>query len=241
MIAYSTCRDCGGLLHVTTPGDTVHPTCAPKPTKAERLAQEWLAAAIAGDDAVADGLQELIDEIDARPPRMLDAALLYASWGWPVFPLLPMSRARDINKCTGEGVDKLRKRPATRNGFKDAATDADRIRAWWTRHPDSCIGLATGVAFDVIDIDTPHGIPTYLKLLESDALPDSHGMVSTASGGIHHYITPLGGGNLAGTLPGLDYRGAGGYVVAPPSRIEERHTSWSWVNRPSPAITGVNR
>lgn len=241
MITYSTCRDCGGLLHVTNYDDTVHPMCTPKPTKSERLAQDWLAATLAGDHEIADGLEQLINEIDNRPPRLLDAALKYVSWGWPVFPLLPLSRAREIAKRTGESLDKVAKRPATKNGYKDAVTDPDRVRTWWTRHPDSNIGLPTGIAFDVIDIDTPHGIATYLKLLDADVLPDSHGMVCTASGGIHHYIKPLGGGNLAGTLPGLDFRGVGGYVVAPPSRIEQRHKSWAWINVPSPILTGATK
>lgn len=217
MIVYSTCRDCGGLLQVTD-RDSVHPLCTPKLTKVERLAQDWRAAVESGDDGVAEGLEQIIEELDTRPPRLLDAALLYASWGWPVFPLR-------------EG----QKRPATRNGFKDATTDADRIRAWWTRHPAHNIGLPTGHAFDVIDIDVPQGIPALPRLAAAEG--EIHGHVATSSGGVHFYVTPTGRGNTAGA--GVDYRGMGGYVVAPPSTLGERGRAWSWVHRPSPVLTGA--
>lgn len=221
MLVYSTCRDCGGLLHITGHDDTVHPLCSPKPTKAERLAEEFLAAAIAGDHGIADGLHESIESLDTRSPRLLEAALLYAAWGWPVFPL----RARQ-------------KRPATPNGFKDATCDPDQIRAWWTRHPDANIGLPTGWRFDVIDVDTPINVPA-LQALRGSTQLTVHGQVATSSGGIHYYITPTGRGNSARMLPGIDYRGAGGYVVAPPSTLGVRGRSWSWVHRPSPALTGI--
>lgn len=137
MITYSTCRDCGGLLHITN-DDTVHPLCTPKPTKAERLTAEWLTLAEQHPDDTPRmlELQDQIHEVDGRPPRLLEAALAYANYGWPVFPL----KARS-------------KQPATRHGFKDATTDPDRIRTWWTRHPDHNIGLPIGLAFDVIDVE----------------------------------------------------------------------------------------
>lgn len=221
MFIYSTCRDCGGLLHVTD-NDTVHPGCTPKPTKAQRLTQEWLAAVEAGDTTLEATLQQQIDELDSRPPRLLDAALKYIQWGWPVFPLKTCS-----------------KQPATRNGFKDATTDPDRVRVWWERHPDSNIGLPTGIRFDVIDIDVPHGPTSFSELIDDGLVPDVHGQVATSSGGLHLYIPPTGDGNRAGIEPGIDYRGAGGYVVAPPSTLGERGRAWSWITQPSPAIAAA--
>jgi hypothetical protein len=229
LVIHSTCRECGGSLLVTNPDDTVHPLCTPKPTQAERLAEHWLEAVESGDTALETQLQEQIDKLDRRPPRLHDAALAYAGWGWPVFPLKP----RD-------------KRPATRNGFKDATTDIDRINAWWSRHPDSNIGLPTGRAFDVVDIDVPQGPVSLTRLLAQvdpitgrGAIPDCHGQVATASGGLHLYVKPTGEGNTAGIFPGIDHRGRGGYVVAPPSTLGERGRSWSWTFAPSPAIKGV--
>lgn len=233
MIIYTTCRDCGGLLH-TTDNDTVHPLCTPKPTKAERLAQDWLVAANNGHTAKADQLHTQIEELDNRPPRLLDAALHYASWGWPVFPLKTTAmaqRAHDPYKAA--------KTPATANGFKDATTDAERIRAWWTRSPDSGIGLATGHTFDVMDFDTyAGGLDAYQQMLQRDSA--IHGQVATASGGVHLYITPTGKGNKTRMRPGMDFRGIGGYVIAPPTRLlGDRRRSYGWVHHPSPVITGT--
>jgi hypothetical protein len=219
LFVYTTCRDCGGLLHVTD-NATVHPGCTPKPTKVERLAQQWLDAVAADDEAREIELFPLIEELDTKPPRLCDAALRYAKWGWPVFPLKAGS-----------------KQPATRNGFKDATTDTERIQAWWTTHPDSNIGLPTGLAFDVIDVDTPHGPVSLAELIAAGDVPDTHGQVATASGGLHLYIPPTGDGNRAGIMAGIDYRGAGGYVVAPPSARGGRGHSWSWITPPSPTIT----
>jgi hypothetical protein len=222
---HTTCAGCGGPLHYTD-GINYHngePPCTPRPTQAERLALEWRDAVEAGDHARAYQLARDLDELDNRPPRLLDAALAYAAWGWPVFPLHQRSKI-----------------PATRHGFKDATVDPERIRGWWTNTPYN-IGLPTGRAFDVIDIDVPAGVPSYHQLLTGNELPDIHGWVSTASGGMHLYIEPSGDGNRAGIMPGIDYRGAGGYVVAPPSRLTERHWVWSWITRPSPRITRPNR
>lgn len=220
MIVYTSCRDCGGLLLTTNDDDTVHPTCTPKPTKAERLAQEWLSAVEDGDSERESELQAQIDELDARKPRLLDAALRYADWGWPIFPLKPHAKV-----------------PATRNGFKDASTDREQIRAWWTANPCCNIGIATGHAFDVIDIDVPDGIPTYQQLLTEDRA--IYGHVVTASGGSHLYIKPTGRGCSTRWKPGADFRGQGGYVVAPPSTLGPKGRAWTWLHHPSPVITGV--
>lgn len=228
MFIYTTCRDCGGLLHTTTDQhgsyNTTHPGCTAPVTKIERLEREWRKAVLAGNTSLEAELYMQIEELDDRPLRLLDAAIAYAEFGWPVFPLKPRG-----------------KQPATRHGFKDATTNPRHIKSWWDTNPNHNIGLATGHAFDVIDIDPPQGTYSYLELLNDglNDLPDAHGMVATASGGIHLYVKPTGKGNAAGVRPGIDYRGLGGYVVAPPSTLGERGWSWTWTVKPSPLITGV--
>lgn len=246
MFTYSTCSDCRGLLHVTD-SETAHPACTPRLSKVEQLAVKWRDATEAGDLEGAEELQRQVSELDARPPRLLDAALTYARWGWPVFPLRQADGRCDGDaKCRDTGICQCSKKPATRHGFKDATTDVDRIEKWWTSHPASNIGLATGHRFDVIDVDTPDGTYSFADLLDGQdpatgrgAIPDCHGMTATASGGIHLYVKPTGKGNTVRIAPGIDYRGAGGYVVAAPSTLGRPGRSWSWTVKPSPMLTGV--
>lgn len=222
MIHYTACTGCGGLLEVTDNLDHhngLPEPCTPRRTRVDLLAAQWLDAVLAGDAALEATLHAQIEELHNQPPRLLDAALVYAGYGWPVFPLRAGTKT-----------------PATRHGFKDATVDLERIRAWWTRHPDHNIGLPTGHAFDVIDVDVPEGIAAMQDLLAGKG--EIHGHVATSSGGAHYYVKPTGRGNSAGSLPGIDYRGVGGYVVAPPSWLGVRGRSWSWVNRPSPVLTG---
>lgn len=243
MFIYTTCRDCGGSL-LATKDETVHPGCTPKPTKLERLSTKWLEAIENFEQLEADLIEEQINELNNRPPRLRDAALAYAKWGWPVFPLKPLSQVPEIAEKTGQPFDKVAKRPATKNGFKDATTDTTRIEAWWKRHPDSNIGLATGIKFDVIDIDPRHGgAESYVQLRSEEdertgrgPIPDCHGQVATASGGWHLYVLPTGNGNTTNIRPGIDYRGIGGYVVAPPSTLGEPGRDWSWITYPSPVV-----
>lgn len=220
MTTYTTCPACGFLMTVADTDYTVHPNCDEPANPRRDLEQAWLEHVKAGEDAEADQLAGIIDR-QAPPPRLLDAALLYAGWGWPVFPLRPGLKV-----------------PATTNGFKDASTDLDQIRAWWDATPKANIGLPTGGSFDVIDIDAPTGWGSYAKMQDTDALPDVHGVVSTAGAGLHLYVKPHPGRrSAAGTLPGIDIRATGGYIVAPPS-VDYRGYGYLWRHKPSPILTG---
>jgi hypothetical protein len=140
----------------------------------------------------------------AEPPFMVDSALGCAGRGVPVFPLQPRSK----HPFPGS------------HGFKDATTDTDVIRAWWsvTRAPDANIGAATGVMFDVCDVDGPDALDA---LCNAAGFDDSSllttGPVAETPRGWHLYFTPTGSGNRAGFIPGCDWRGVGGYAVLPPS------------------------
>lgn len=146
--------------------------------------------------------------------NLLAAALAYAERGWPVFPL----EARG-------------KKPLTKRGFKDATTDAAQIRNWWASWPEANIGLPTGHAFDVLDIDGPEGEEALRALLGEAKLPPAP--AASTGKGLHVYFAPTGRGNTAGKLgPKLDTRGAGGYVVAPPS-VHPSGAVYEWVRTPN--------
>lgn len=139
----------------------------------------------------------------------LDAVLAYAARGWPVFPCRPGS-----------------KEPATAHGCHDATTDPDQIERIWQRHPEANVAIATGAPGpDVLDVDIAHGRDGHTSLgraMAAGLVLDPAAVVATPSGGAHLYY--LGTSQRNGTLPadGLDFRSAGGYVVAPPSVVAGR-------------------
>jgi hypothetical protein len=140
----------------------------------------------------------------------LDAALAYAANGWRVFP------------CGWQGA--RRKRPLTKNGYRDATCDNAHLAAWWRRWPRALIGVPTGreSGFVVLDIDPGHGGLETMATLGFPTLPATPA-VRTAGGGFHLYFAPppdreirnTEGRRGRGIGAGLDWRGEGGYVIWP--------------------------
>jgi hypothetical protein len=88
---------------------------------------------------------------------------------------------------------------------------------------------------DVVDFDVKKGAPgraTYELLRDAGLLRGCHATVTTPSGGFHLYYlgTTQGNGSLA--RHGVDFRGRGGYVLAPPSTVgDAAYTLASWRSR----------
>lgn len=112
----------------------------------------------------------------------------------------------------------------------EASTDPRLITVWWTHWPQANVGLRTGVVMDVADVDSAEGWHGLRHLLDDDVPPGPQ--VRTGGGGRHLWFQPTGFGNRVRLLPGLDWRGAGGYVLAPPSQ-HATGVSYSWLQRPT--------
>jgi len=161
-----------------------------------------------------------------------DTAIEYASKDLRVFPLHSIG---EDGKCTCGKADcgSPGKHPRTKNGVKDATTDAEQIAAWWAKWPDANVGIATGNGLLVLDVDTKHeGIETIERIEETEGPMPETAMVLTGGGGRHYYfyLPPNkreGIKNAVGIGRGLDLRFDGGYVVAPPSRhVSGRTYEW---------------
>jgi len=163
-----------------------------------------------------------------------DAVLAYAERGIPVLPLhgklprIPAAHSpgdRLYQHCRSE-CGKLG------HGVHDATTDPDQVRELWQRWPHANVGLRTGVGFDVIDVDGTRGRHSLQRFLAEHAggVPIGGPRVRTGSGaGWHLYVAPTGLPDTIGVLDSVDYRAAGRYVVAPPSRHPTTGRRYQWV------------
>ncbi|WP_455649104.1 bifunctional DNA primase/polymerase [Enterocloster citroniae] len=156
--------------------------------------------------------------------NMKQWALHYAGMGMAVFPIKPRS-----------------KQPLTDHGLKDASKDPAQIESWWSRWPTANIGIATGavsgglVVID-LDVDKDKGIDGRVTLREWEAehekLPNSTWLAITGRGGYHYFYHDTSTvRNRTGIYEGVDIRGDGGYVVAPPS-IHPNGNTYEWEQDP---------
>ncbi|MEZ4871334.1 MAG: bifunctional DNA primase/polymerase [Bdellovibrionales bacterium] len=159
-------------------------------------------------------------------------ALKYAEWGWPVFPVFEPNDDGGCS-CGDSDCNSPAKHPRISGGRNQATTDAAQIEAWWTQWPNANIGIATGEESGiwVLDIDDRHGGRDSLQELmcEFGELPET--LKSETGGGGEHWVFIDANTNVrnkANVRSGIDVRGKGGYIVAPPSvHISGRQYQWN--------------
>lgn len=159
----------------------------------------------------------------AEVKNMKEWALHYAEMGLAVFPLA----CRD-------------KVPAVVDGCKAATTERTTIERWWDKNPQYNIGIATGnkssglVVID-LDVDKNKGIDGYDVLRDwqnkHGKLPETWQSI-TGRGGYHYfYKDAIVHSNRVGLYEGVDIRGEGGYIVAPPS-VHPNGNIYEWEQGP---------
>ena len=148
----------------------------------------------------------------ATAPDLRTAAMALARAGVPVFP------------CVASG-----KQPLTRRGFHDASNDPVQVTDWWRRWPDANLALPTGTAsgVDVVDVDVHpggSGFGAFEKARSAGFVQGWAWLVRTPSAGLHAYFlrTPATE-QRSWQVPGkhVDFRGDGGYIVLPPSKVAQ--------------------
>jgi replicative DNA helicase len=150
----------------------------------------------------------------------LAAALEYAQRGWRVVPIIPGKKHPPLD------------------AWQDAATtDTVLIAEWWAKWPRHGVGIATGARSNlfVLDVDVSDhktGDETLADLEHQHGeLPETVECL-TGTGGRHLYFrypADVAIVNDAGIRlgPGLDVRGTGGQVLAPPT-IHPNGTAYQW-------------
>ena len=155
-------------------------------------------------------------QAESAGPDTHAAAMVYAARGWSVIPMQQRG-----------------KRPLVAwLEFQRRLAGPDEIDAWYRRWPDANVGIVTGrvSGLVVVDIDVGHGGAESLVRLENEReplLPTVEAL--TGGGGRHFYFSHPGGlvPNRAGIAPGIDVRGDGGCVVAPPS-VHSSGRRYAW-------------
>ena len=153
----------------------------------------------------------------AKGTKNSDAAVRYGKQGFRVIPLRPG-----------------RKEPLIDDWPNKATTDEAQIREWWGKWPDANIGILTGRYgggnFIVLDFDPRNGGDWWDDAGE-DVLPPTW-VVHTPSGGRHFYYRTPELFRCAKFPDGVDLKGAGGYVVVPPSILLDKDGKpkgeWVW-------------
>lgn len=142
-----------------------------------------------------------------------NAAARLAVAGVPIFPCVPGG-----------------KQPLTQHGFHDSTTYPAQVHNWWRRTPDANIGMPTGADSGVVVVDVDvHGDSSGYAAFErarGKGLAEGWGwLVRTPSGGLHAYYRhgPTEQRSWQSPTAHIDFRGDGGYVVVPPSRIENEN------------------
>ena len=149
----------------------------------------------------------------------LENALQYAGYGWSVFP-----------------VDPGGKKPLVR--WRDeSSSDPERVTEMWGLMPNANIGIDCGKSgLVVIDVDDIAAVKDLSEKFGFDPSADETLVARTGRGGLHIYYR-AGEEEVRNSASKIadhvDIRGAGGYVVAPPS-MHESGNNYEWLKKRSP-------
>lgn len=172
----------------------------------------------------------------------LVAALRYAAAGLHVVACHTVTQ--DGCSCLATACASPGKHPryssgTLEHGWKDATRDETIIRRWWACWPRSNVAIATGPSGLVVLDPDADGLAAWEDLCRAYSIPETLS-ARTGGGGKHVYFRAPSDrelGNSPGRLPaGIDVRGAGGYVIAPPS-VHATGARYQWIDPRAPIQT----
>ncbi len=181
------------------------------------------------------------------PPSMgaspaLDWALWYAANGWQVFPCHTPTGPMACS-CRKTTCDRIGKHPRIQHGLNAASQDPAIVAQWWRQWPDANIALRTGAVsgLAVLDEDTYKGGDYSRIALETSYAPLPDTVQQCTGGGGMQYLFLHPGSQVKNGVQtlgvGLDIRGDGGYVIAPPSlHVSGKRYIWEITHGPDDVL-----
>ena len=159
-----------------------------------------------------------------KTSQIIQWALTYWDMGFSVIPISPKDK-KPLIKWTA-----YQKKLPTENN----------IIQWFNQFPNANLAIVTGKISDllVVDMDNEEAIRFFAQFFPNHKIPDHVPQVATPRGGLHAYFKypkELDKTGISFTGTGilhdkLDLRGEGGYVVAPPSFIEDYfNENYTWL------------
>ena len=173
---------------------------------------------------------------NARPPfapsmlvdraRLRRAALRYAAHGWPVTPGAVLAGHRFV--CGRAGCPTTGAHPALDGWEETASTDLPHVAAWWQDQAHTVL-LATGVAFDVLDVPTRLGMRVFGANRLGAGMGGTAGPVAVTPTGRWMFLVRPGDPLCPGLEESLDVvrHGRGSWIPAPPTRTAEGRVRWA--------------
>lgn len=160
---------------------------------------------------------------------ILNAAIAYSQMlNWSIFP-----------------IQYSTKRPITQHGFKDATTDIEQIKEWWSLYPNAGIGAPTGKINNIIvcDIDIRNFGDLSLERLIDENEPFPHTVECLTGGGGNHYYFQYDervNKSKLDDYPGIDIQGNGKYIILPPS-THGSGNKYHWEESSKPVINTIEK
>lgn len=155
---------------------------------------------------------------------------IYVSLGWSVIPLVWCDKVPDKRVLPIMDIDG--KRVASWQQFQKRTPIQWELKTWFGHVRN--VGIVTGALSKIIVVDCDNEAARQW-LLDRSLVPENTPTVKTGKGWHFYFAYPegetIGNRRAMHTIPGLDLRGEGGQVVAPPS-IHATGFQYHWLNEP---------
>jgi len=159
---------------------------------------------------------------------MNDLMWRYLEQGLPVFPVcVPISDGQCMHhgKCTHPGKTPL----VPWLDYQKRLPTLDEFTAWTKKYGETNIGLTTGAFSGIVVLDCDDNEATQYAV-NLHEMPPGPRVLTGKPGGTHFWMRHPGREvrNFVGKMPGVDFRGDGGYILVPTSK-HVRGVNYRWV------------